>query len=198
MSYMSYVCLCAYSGVQHILRCDFVLFFFVLCTLCCQCLFFCFLCLLAYGGVWHVLPTWVTWWVYYKRQELLTLREHLGSFTVFYWVRVPHLLSFLLFVFVLCPVHLMLPVSLDCPFLICRSVFSDVYCLSFSDFLVQFSKRFDGVAFYIHFLSLFITELNNTRSLIHTSWQKHSRLYILSKCINWYILTHTLTLSCNA
>jgi hypothetical protein len=26
----------AYSGVQHILCCVFVLFFFVLCTLCCQ------------------------------------------------------------------------------------------------------------------------------------------------------------------
>ena len=36
MFYLRYLCLLAYSGVQHILRCVFVLFFFVLCTLCCQ------------------------------------------------------------------------------------------------------------------------------------------------------------------
>jgi hypothetical protein len=34
MSYLRYLCLFAYSGVKHILC--FVLFFFVLCTLCCQ------------------------------------------------------------------------------------------------------------------------------------------------------------------
>jgi len=36
MSYLRYLCLLTYSGVQHILTCGFVLFFFVLCTLCCQ------------------------------------------------------------------------------------------------------------------------------------------------------------------
>jgi hypothetical protein len=36
MSYLSYLHLFAYSGVQHILFCVFVLFFFILCTLCCQ------------------------------------------------------------------------------------------------------------------------------------------------------------------
>ena len=36
MSCLLYLCLFAYSGVQHILCCVFVLFFFVLCTLCCQ------------------------------------------------------------------------------------------------------------------------------------------------------------------
>jgi len=36
MSYLRYLCLFTYSGVQHILCCVFVLFFFVLCTLCCQ------------------------------------------------------------------------------------------------------------------------------------------------------------------
>jgi len=36
MSYLRYMCLVAHSGIQHILRCVFVLFFFVLCTLCCQ------------------------------------------------------------------------------------------------------------------------------------------------------------------
>ena len=35
-TYISNVCLFVYCGVQHILCCDFALFFFVLCTLCCQ------------------------------------------------------------------------------------------------------------------------------------------------------------------
>jgi hypothetical protein len=36
MSYLRYSCLIAYSDVQHTICCDFALFFFVLCTLCCQ------------------------------------------------------------------------------------------------------------------------------------------------------------------
>ena len=35
MSYLPYFCLFPYSGVQHILCCDFDLFYYVLCTLCC-------------------------------------------------------------------------------------------------------------------------------------------------------------------
>ena len=34
--YLSYLCLFAYIGVQHILCCVLALFFFVLCTMCCQ------------------------------------------------------------------------------------------------------------------------------------------------------------------
>ena len=34
MSYLRDLCLLVHSGVQHILCCVFVLFFFVLCTLC--------------------------------------------------------------------------------------------------------------------------------------------------------------------
>jgi hypothetical protein len=38
MSYLCYTCMCLfpYSGVQHILCCVFVLFFFVCCSPCCQ------------------------------------------------------------------------------------------------------------------------------------------------------------------
>ena len=36
MSYVRYLCLLPYSGVQQILCCVFVLFVFILCTLCCQ------------------------------------------------------------------------------------------------------------------------------------------------------------------
>ena len=36
MFYLHYLCLFAYIGVQHILCYVFVLFVFVLCTLCCQ------------------------------------------------------------------------------------------------------------------------------------------------------------------
>ena len=36
MSYFCYLCLFTYSGVEHLLCCSLVLFFFALCTLCCQ------------------------------------------------------------------------------------------------------------------------------------------------------------------
>jgi NhaP-type Na+/H+ or K+/H+ antiporter len=36
MSYLGYLCLVTYGGVQHILCCVFVVFVFVLCTICCQ------------------------------------------------------------------------------------------------------------------------------------------------------------------
>ena len=46
---------------------------------------------------------WVTWWVSYKKQELLILREYLGSPPIFCWVQIAHLFSFLrCVVFVLC------------------------------------------------------------------------------------------------
>jgi hypothetical protein len=54
-----------------------------------------------------------------------------GFTPVFGGVHVAHLFNFLccvLFVFVLCLVYPLLPVSLDCPFLIVPSVFSNVYC----------------------------------------------------------------------
>jgi len=59
-----YLCLLAYSGVQHILCCVFALFFFVLCTLCCQFLWivhfsmplsvFSYVYLLMYGLVSYI------------------------------------------------------------------------------------------------------------------------------------------------
>ena len=60
----------------------------------------------------------------YKKLELLTLRVHLDSPPIFDGVRVAHLslvfcvVFFVLFVFLLCLVCPMLPVSLDCLFLI--------------------------------------------------------------------------------
>jgi hypothetical protein len=46
MFYLHYLCLFAYSGVQLLLCCVFVLFFFVLCTLCFQFLWIVFFWLL--------------------------------------------------------------------------------------------------------------------------------------------------------
>jgi hypothetical protein len=63
--------------------------------------------------------TETTWRMSYKRQELLTLREHMVSPPVF--IRYAHLFSFLcdvvfcvLFVFLLSLMYPMLSVSLDC------------------------------------------------------------------------------------
>ena len=74
------------------------------------------------------LMTW--WWCLFctlrpkSLVEFLTFRKHLSSPLVFGVVRVSHLFSFLcchftLFVFVLCLVYPILPVTLHCPFLIC-------------------------------------------------------------------------------
>jgi hypothetical protein len=67
--------------------------------------------------------------------ELLILREYVCLPSAFGGIRVAHLLSFcvvlcrfVLFVFVLCLMCPVLPVSLDCPFLIAPSVFSNVHC----------------------------------------------------------------------
>jgi hypothetical protein len=51
-------------------------------------------CLLAYSSVQHILTVWVTCWVSYKKQELLTIRRNLGSPTV-YGGSVLHIFSFL-------------------------------------------------------------------------------------------------------
>ena len=75
------------------------------------------------NDVLGLLPIWITRRVSYKKQELLTLRENLGSPPVFGGVHVAHLLGFLcfvlfcfvLFVFVMCLVYSMLSVTLDCP-----------------------------------------------------------------------------------
>ena len=70
------------------------------------------------------LTIWVTWRVSYKRQELLTLSEYLCSPSVLYGYVL--LICFVLFDLILFLVYPMLPVSLDWPFLICPSVFSNV------------------------------------------------------------------------
>ena len=71
--------------------------------------------------------------LFYQRQELLTLHEHLDSPSVFGGIHIAHHFRFLcgifVSVFVLCPVYPIFPVSLDCPFLI-APVFSNVYSLS--------------------------------------------------------------------
>ena len=87
-----------------------------------------YLCLFAHSGVRYILTIYVTWPVSYKMQELLALCVRLDSSPVYGRVRVARLFSFLccvLFVFgLVCP---MLRVSLNCPFSIASSVFSNVY-----------------------------------------------------------------------
>jgi hypothetical protein len=86
MSYLRYLCLLAYNGVQHIL------------------------CLLAYNDVQHLLCLLA----YNGVQHILCLLAYNG---------VQHILCCVF----LRIVHIVLPVSLDCPFLIVPSVFSNVY-----------------------------------------------------------------------
>jgi len=84
--------------------------------------------------VQHILTIWITWRVSYKKQELLTLCEHLCSPLVFDGVRVAHSLGFcvvlfVLFVYVLYLVYPKLPVSMGCPFFYPFGFFSTVYLL---------------------------------------------------------------------
>ena len=110
----------------------------------------------------------VTRRVFYKKQELLTLREHLSSPRGCGGVRVAHPFSFLcspMCLYVLssvrwCPTHIVLcfcfvclrlvsfvryilPVSPDSPFLIAPSVFSNVYSNRCS-----FIKTFTSLLFF--------------------------------------------------
>ena len=79
---------------------------------------------------WTWLYIWATQRVSYNKQKLLTLCEYLSSTRLSGVEHVAHILVFcvvfffVLFVFILCP---MLPVSLDCPFLIVPLVYSNVY-----------------------------------------------------------------------
>ena len=83
----------------------------------------------AYIGVQHVVNIWLTWRVWYKIRT--TYHSWVPRFTpVFSVIHVAHLFSFLcyvLFFFVMCLVYLMLPISLDCPFLVVPLVYCNVY-----------------------------------------------------------------------
>jgi hypothetical protein len=74
--------------------------------------------------------------MFYNKQELLTLRKHLGSSPILFFLSV--LLIFLVFyvLFCLSPLGLvcpMLPVVLDCSSLIAPSVLSNVYLIISTD-----------------------------------------------------------------
>ena len=66
---------------------------------------------------------------YSPKLPVICWRAHVCVFFSFSHGGVQHILCcvFLLFVFVMCLVYHMLPVSLDCPFFIALSVFSNVY-----------------------------------------------------------------------
>ena len=89
------------------------------------------------GICWQQLFTYIVTyrlrWMSYKKQELLTLRDHLSSPPVYWWgpccssfqfflcypIMCFNILSFAVFLFIcLRIIYPILPVSLDCPFLI--------------------------------------------------------------------------------
>ena len=78
-----------------------------------------YLCVLEYSGIQHMLTIWLTWRVSYKRQEWLC--GCLDSLSVLGGDRSFQCSVFLVFALYL--VYPMLPVLLDCPFLIASSVF---------------------------------------------------------------------------
>jgi hypothetical protein len=137
-----------------------------------------------------------------KRLKLITLRKHLHSPRDFVGVRVTHLFSFLfcvgvfvciLLFFVLCRLFAQkLPMSLDCQFLLCPSVFSGVYIyddLGYEPFLqnyiihsTMFESKWLNICLYIgselefNVLHLLISQIQR---FIHSG--KHMLDGILSK-----------------
>jgi hypothetical protein len=92
--------------------------------------------------------------------ELLTIWEHLGSPPVLVGsvllIFLVFCVEFLFFVFVLCLVYPMLPVSLDCPFLITPSVFSNVYFqLKTLEPVIPHSRLITGLVTVLSVLRLF-------------------------------------------
>ena len=111
--YLRYLCLFTHSGVQHILCCVFVLLVFVLCTVCCHVILD-FPFFVAPSGFSNV----------YIRPVSCVL--DVASYSGFSIFDLPLRVS-LTYIFALCLVYLLLPVTLDFPFLIAPSVFSNVY-----------------------------------------------------------------------
>ena len=88
-----------------------------------------YLCLFVHSGVQHILTILITWWVSCCRHALLTFTDvcvHPGFLlrSVLYFF---FLVCVVLSVFVLCFLYPMLQFSLDCPFFIASSVFSNVF-----------------------------------------------------------------------
>jgi hypothetical protein len=106
VSYLRYLCVFAYSGVRHLVFCVFVLFVFVVSTLCCQFL-------------WIVL-FWLRLRYTLTFIFVLCLVYPVLPFSLDcpFWLPLQFSLTF---------IFVLLPVSLDCPFLIAPSVFSNFY-----------------------------------------------------------------------
>ena len=113
MSYLCYLCLFVFSGVQHMLCYVFVLFFSS-CTLWCQ-----FLWIVLYPMVPVSLDCLVPYGASFSGLSCTLWCQ-------FLWI----------------VLYSMVPVSLDCPFLIVPSVFSNIYLQNqFSILTVQHLKQ---------------------------------------------------------
>jgi hypothetical protein len=73
MSYLSYLCSLTYSGIQHILCCVLVWFFFDFCTICCQFLWIAHLFMIASSLT-----------VYLQNTKLTPLKTGVNSQLLFY------------------------------------------------------------------------------------------------------------------
>jgi hypothetical protein len=106
---------------------------------------------------------------------MLTIHEHLGSPLVFGGARVAHPFSCLCYVvffcalFVLCRVYPILLVSLDCPFLLGPSVFSNVY--------LPFVKKFIKYDFQI-IPPLFANKTRTIKLLLLKTYKRFIKMYL--------------------
>ena len=129
MSYLCYLCSFACCGVQHILCCVvFICFCFVFCC--------CFVCLRLLSCVW-------------------CCRTHIIVFFAFVLCMVVANTYCVVFICYVCLrlVCIMLPVSLDCPFVISPLVFSNVYLNRNVNFGSMLSNTVIKTLFYIIYLT---------------------------------------------
>jgi hypothetical protein len=113
----------------------------------------CYLCLCGYSDVKYVLTMRVTWWCLIRGRNCLPFARTLVHprfvvASVLFIFLVFSAVLFGLFVLFLCLVYPMLPVSLDCSFLIASSGFSNVYlAVLIRSFGVFVSKNLTNLVF---------------------------------------------------
>ena len=156
---------------------------------------YCFYFPLSSVNLWPDWTIWVTRWVSYKKQELLTLPEHLGSLPLFGGIHVADPFSCLCCMFCLVFILGLVPnivyVSLDCSFFMFCLVFilclvpTIVYVsLDCSFFITTHHSRF----YYAYFFYMFVVCINLPIIFKTNKWN-------VSVKLTFFLWSHRLILS---
>jgi hypothetical protein len=155
---------------------------------------YCFYFPLSSVNLWPDWTIWVTRWVSYKKQELLTLPEHLGSLPLLVGSMLLILLVVCVYmfclVFILCLVPNIVYVSLDCSFFMFCLVFilclvpTIVYVSLDCSFFITHHSRFS----YVYFFYMFVVCINLPIIFKTNKWN-------VSVKLTFFLWSHRLILS---